>query len=436
VIASFEHMASEKDIETTFVSPETPVMLWFDIAQIQKVFYNLLSNAYKFTPEGGKVTISIIEISNEVIISVVDNGKGISDDHLRKLFTYYYQADSEKPGYGIGLALSKSIVEEHRGYLTAESRLATDSSPGGTKLTVRLLRENSHFSQDQIAANGGDTFDKMMAETIVTPEASTVSQTKRAKTILIIEDNDQLRVFIRELFEGEYMTLEAENGLKGIEMAHEYVPDLILSDVMMPELDGLEVCRQLKNNIVTSHIPVVLLTARTQNYQIIEGLSTGADDYLIKPFDPRILELKVGNLIRLRDQEKQRYRQSVLTNNYAAESIAKNVNDVFIAKLRDQVLENLSDPGFGVNELAMQMGMSVSVLYRKMKSLTGMTVNDFVKSIRFNEALKLLESGVYQVNEVAMMTGFEDSKYFSKEFRKVFGKIPNEIKKLATSPGL
>ena len=433
VIAAFEHTANEKDIQTTFVSPERPVMLWFDIAQMQKVFYNLLSNAYKFTPEGGKIAVSVTEISNEVIISVADNGKGISDDHLRKLFTYYYQADSEKPGYGIGLALSKSIVEEHQGYLNAESHLATESSPGGTKLTIRMLRENGHFSQDQIAAKNGDSFDKVLAETMIMPDADRVSQSKQTNTILIIEDNDQLRVFIRELFEGEFKTLEAENGLRGLELANEHIPDIILSDVMMPEMNGLEVCNRLKSNVTTSHIPVVLLTARTQNEQIIEGLSSGADDYLVKPFDPRILELKIHNLIRLRDDMRTRYRQSVLMDNDAPDSsIARDMNEAFIVKLKDLVVENLSDSDFGVNELASEIGMSVSVLYRKMKSLTGMTVNEFVKSIRFNEARKLLETGVYPVGEVASMIGFEDSKYFSKEFRKTFGKTPNEMKKHVT----
>ncbi|MDQ6482136.1 two-component regulator propeller domain-containing protein [Dyadobacter sp. LHD-138] len=432
VIAAFEHSANEKDIETTFVSPETPVMLWFDIAQMQKVFYNLLSNAYKFTPEGGKVVVSVTEISNEVIISVADNGKGISHEHLQKLFTYYYQADSEKPGYGIGLALSNSIVKEHHGHLTTESHLAKDSSSGGTKLTIRMPRKNGHFSADQIASKNGGYFDKMLAETMMMPDANSVPHTKQTNTILIIEDNDQLRVFLRELFEGEFKTLEAENGLRGLALADEHIPDIILSDVMMPEMNGLEVCNRLKSNVTTAHIPIVLLTARTQNEQIIEGLSSGADDYLIKPFDPRILELKINNLIRVRDEMRTRYRQSVFAEEGSENSIAQDFNEEFIAKLRAIVIENISDSGFGVNELAFQIGMSVSVLYRKMRSLTGMTVNEFVKTIRLTEAKKLLEAGIYQVSEVATIIGFEDSKYFSKEFRKVFGKTPIEIRRQVT----
>jgi len=434
VIAAFEHSAKEKDIETIFVCPDTPVLLWLDMAQMQKVFYNLLSNAYKFTSEGGKVAVHISEVSNEVSIAVQDNGKGIPEEHLRKLFTYYYQADSDKPGYGIGLALSKSIVEQHRGYITAESRLETETVAGGTTLTIRLLRENRHFSPDQIAPKNSDFMGSTLTETAATlPAAHNDVSAKKANTILIVEDNDQLRVFIRELFESEFNTLEAENGLRGLQLANEHLPDIILSDIMMPDMNGLQLCSHLKENITTSHIPVVLLTARAQNQQIIEGLALGADDYLVKPFDPRILELKIGNLLRQRDDLKKRYQQSVLMDQQGSDSIARDKNEEFIGKLSSLVKGNISDRDFGVNELAMQIGMSVSALYRKLKSLTGMTINEFVKTIRFNEAKKLLDSGVYNVSEVSIMIGFDDSKYFSTEFKKIFGKTPIETKRGSVS---
>ncbi|WP_342089072.1 hybrid sensor histidine kinase/response regulator transcription factor [Dyadobacter sp. OTU695] len=430
VIAAFEHTAKEKDIETTLACPDTPVLLWLDIAQMQKVFYNLLSNAYKFAPEGGKVVVRIVEASKEVSITVHDNGNGIRAEHLRKLFTYYYQADSEKPGYGIGLALSKSIVEQHHGYLTAESRPETETMAGSTTLTIRMLRENRHFSPEQITPKNSDYIGSTLLETVATlPKAHNGVSAKKGNTILIIEDNDQLRVFIRELFESEFNTLEAENGLRGLHLANEHLPDIVLSDIMMPDMNGLQVCSHLKENITTSHIPVVLLTARAQNQQIIEGLASGADDYLVKPFDPRILELKVRNLIRLRDDLKERYRQSVVADQLESRNIAQDKNQEFITKLSSLVKENISDRDFGVNELATQIGMSVSSLYRKLRSLTGLTINDFMKTVRFNEAKKLLDSGVYNVSEVSTMIGFDDSKYFSTEFKKIFGKTPTETKR-------
>ncbi|ACT93169.1 histidine kinase [Dyadobacter fermentans DSM 18053] len=428
VTAAFEHISKEKDIQTLLFYPDRPVLLWFDIAQMQKVFYNLLSNAYKFTPEGGKVQVRIAETYGEVLISVEDNGKGISPDHLRKLFTYYYQVGADKPGYGIGLALSKSIVQQHYGYLTAESRLASASEPGGTTLNIRMLRGNSHFPPDQIAMQARDYVAGMLAEPVATAINAGAAHSGQKNTILIIEDNDQLRVFIRELFEETYNILEAGNGLRGVELAQEKIPDIILSDVMMPEISGLEVCNRLKKSDTTSHIPVVLLTARTQSEQVIEGLTAGADDYLVKPFDPRILEIKINNLLRVREQMKARYRHSLFVEE-AGHNIAQDLNEAFINKLRALVIENISDAGFGVHQLAFHAGMSVSVLYRKMRSLTGMTVNEFVKTIRLNKAKTLLESGAYQVSEVATIIGFEDVKYFSKEFTKVFGRKPNEIKK-------
>ncbi len=435
IIAAFEHISREKEIETSLICPDTPVLLWFDIAQMQKVFYNLLSNAYKFTPEGGQVSVRITEISKEVNVIVENNGKGISPDHLKKLFTYYYQADSEKPGYGIGLALSKSIVEQHHGSLSAESRLSTQTEPGVTTLIIRLLRENMHYSPQEIAPRGQHYVSGVFTETVAATLTSDEIANKQLNTILIIEDNDELRGFISELFEGEYNTLEAENGLRGIELANEHIPDIILTDVMMPELNGLQVCNRLKNGADTSHIPVVLLTARTQSEQIIEGLRAGADDYLMKPFDPRIIKLKIDNLLRLRDQMRQRYRESVLEAPEVQRSIAQDKNEVFIAKLKNLVIDHISDVNFGVNELAFEAGTSVSVLYRKLRSLTGMTINEFVKTLRLNEAKKLLESGVYNVSDVATIVGFEDPKYFSKEFRKVFGKTPTEIKKQIPASG-
>lgn len=433
VITAFEHISMEKEIHTSPIYPDAPIMLWYDIAQMQKVFYNLLSNAYKFTPEGGKISVTITQTDHEVEITVVDTGKGISADHLKKLFTYYYQADSQKPGYGIGLALSKNIVEQHGGQLTANSKVATDTAAGETALTIRLLLGNTHFSPDQIISKKGDSVGNVISEMAVVPASNGIEQSKHTNTILIIEDNDQLRVFIRELFEGAYNTLEAKDGRQGLELALEHIPDIVLSDVLMPEMSGLEVCNRLKNSDTTSHIPVVLLTARTQSGQIIEGLTAGADDYLAKPFDPRILELKISNLLRVRDEMRARYRKSLLVEEERGHNTAQDLNAAFINKLRMLVVEKISDADFGVTELAFQVGMSTSVLYRKMRSLTGMTVNEFVKTIRLNEAKKMLETGVYNVNEVASIIGFEDSKYFSKEFRKVFGLNPKDVKRTASS---
>lgn len=429
IMAAFEHVAKEKDIQTSLLYDKQPVLLWFDMAQMQKVFYNLLGNAFKFTPETGKVLVQITENDKEVNISIQDNGKGIASEYLEKLFTYFYQADSQKPGYGIGLALSKSIVEEHKGDLSVQSQLTTPSSQGGTVFNIRMLTGKGHFSDDQILQEHTGSLPNLALEPNPVYDQENITTSKHRSTILIIEDNGQLRVFIREIFEEAYHVLEAENGLVGLEMANEHIPDIILCDVMMPQMTGLQLAEKLKTDVNTAHIPLVLLTARTQNEQLIEGLAAGADDYLLKPFDPRVLLLKINNLIRLKEDLREHYRRSILSPAESGESIANDLNQAFLTKLKTLVKENISDPNFGVNELSVLVGMSVSVLYRKMRSISGMTINEFVKTIRLDHAKKLLETGLYNVNEVATMIGFEDSKYFSKEFRKVFGKTPNEIKK-------
>lgn len=427
VLATFEHLAQEKGITSRLEYAGAPVMLWFDVAQMQKVFYNLLSNAYKFTPEGGQVSVIVTETPGAVKIKVIDNGKGIEAGHLRNLFINFFQVNQDNEGYGIGLALSKGIVDQHNGQLIVESKVSTLREKGGTCFTLTLLKDKQHFSVEQIMKAPGSVIRSVTDHPVEIPVLPEYGSVIGRNTLLIIEDNDELRSFIKEVFYGGFTILETDNGQKGLTLANEKIPDLILCDVMMPGLNGLEVCSRLKSEMLTCHIPVILLTARSEVSQVIEGLEKGADDYVVKPFDPRVLELKINNLIKVREDLKQKYSRSVLLE--PDDPVVEDLNGEFLSRLKNLVTENLSNVGFGVNEMAFQMGMSVSVLYKKLRSLTGMTVNEFVKTLRMKRALQLLETGRYHVNEVATIVGFEDSKYFSKEFRKVYGKTPSEIKK-------
>ena len=246
--------------------------------------------------------------------------------------------------------------------------------------------------------------------------------------VLVVEDDEGVGRFLHQVISEEGWEANwEEDGAVALRHLQDESYDLVLLDVMLPGKDGVEVCRELRAR--GNNVPVLMITARDALEDKIAGLDAGADDYLIKPFDPRIISLKVNNLIRLRDDMKERYSRVVIAESETGNNIARDVNEAFISKLRVLLMENISDPNFGVNELAMRIGMSTSVLYRKMRSLTGMTINEFVKTIRFHEAKKLLESGVYQVGEVALLIGFEDAKYFSREFTKVFGKNPKEIKR-------
>lgn len=427
VLSSFEHLAAEKGISTSFNYPENLPGVWFDLSQLQKVFYNLLSNAYKFTAETGHVSVDITQLADQVFVSVTDNGKGIAEKDLAHLFTNFFQAagSSSQKGYGIGLALAKQIVDMHKGGLSVESRPESTSEAGHTTFRVRLQTGREHYREEQLGKDLPQVASFAPGSTHGVEKEHTLT-TAKSQTVLLIEDNDELRLFERDLLEEHYNVLEAANGAEGLKMAFEHLPDLVLCDVMMPELSGVQVCELIKADLRTCHIPVILLTARTALPQVLEGLQAGADDYLVKPFDPAVLNLKISNAIRVREELRRYYNRSLVFPDN--EQPIQGQDSELISKLRELVLNNLSDADFGVQQMSVQVGMSVSVLYRKLRALTGTTINDFVKTIRMQRALHLIESGHYQVSEVAMQVGFEDVKYFSKEFRKVHGKTPSQFK--------
>lgn len=434
-LGAFAHLSTEKHIATHLTAESDPVFVWFDAIQMQKVFFNLIGNAYKFTPEGGQVSVSIRSTGTSVLIHISDTGKGIAPEHLPHLFRNFYQvydANYRNTGYGIGLALSREIVLQHGGSLSVTSNNSPDSPERGSSFTIRLPLGKGHFD----AAFVRNEEDFSPEETHLPVPETGFYEEAGAETarysILLIEDNEELRTFCREALRDTFDVLEAVDGLSGIRLAREHVPDLIVSDVMMPGMDGMEVCRLLRSDVATSHIPVILLTAKSAVPDIMKGLTAGADDYLTKPFHLGILTLKIRNQIRLREKQRDRYRH--YAEGVLPVEAASPMEDQFLTRLRVLVRDNVSDQDFGVDKLARQAGISVSVLYRKLRALTGITVNDFVKTIRMNTALELLESGRYQVNEVALMVGFDDTRYFSREFRKVHGKAPAEVRRRTDQP--
>ena len=431
VLSAFENMGIEKGIHTTVSIPEPTLTAWLDVLQMQKVFFNLLGNAYKFTPEGGYINIQIHQTHQNIEIQFKNSGKGIGSKYLPHLFTSFFQTNENETsttGYGIGLALAKTIVEKHHGALNVSSRTATQAADGETTFIITLLKGFSHYTDRQLTKEHSLIFlEPLKSQNRIIHAEQT--NTIQRNSILIIEDNEELRAFTKECFHTEYHVLKAANGTEGLEIAREKLPDIIICDIMMPELNGLDLSRTLKSDALTCHIPIILLTARGASQQISEGLETGADDYLVKPFDLKILQLKIQNLIQGREILKQKYRNALALE--PDEIIPDDVDNEFIRKLKELVMEKLSDSQFGVNDMAFHVGVSVSVLYRKVRAITGMTVNELMKTIRMKRAKQLLESGNYQVNEVAIIVGFEDRKYFSKEFRKIYGKTPNDIRKQA-----
>lgn len=401
IYSSFQEASEKKNLKLSFIHPEEPLLVLFDKEQLEKVVFNLLSNAFKFTPEGGQIALEVSRLKDEAVIRVSDTGKGISPVYFDKLFTNYFQVDDalQNTGYGIGLALSKHIVELHNG------TIAVDSKVGFTQFTVNLPLVGALYQK-----NSNDT--------------ATDIPDDKGFTILIAEDNNEIRAIIKDLLEPEYRILECSDGAIALQLAKTEIPDLIISDVMMPSKNGFELCSEIKTDERTSHIPVILLTAKDAQSDQISGLSTGADLYLTKPFSIKILQLNVRNIIGAREKISQKYRKQFIFA--PSNTLLDTMDEQFLSRLIAVIEKGLESKEFGVDLLADRMGMSQSVLYKKVKALTEMTVNDFSKSIRLKRAAQLLKESGYNVSEVSELIGFNDSRYFTKEFKKQFGKTPRE----------
>lgn len=437
---SYYELAVRQNITFKFHDEEKNILLWFDPSQLQKVFNNLLSNAFKYTKAGGNIDIYIEEENAEVNIKVIDTGIGLSSDDQSHIFDRFYQANNGKqfsdsnPGTGIGLALSKSIVNLHHGKITVQSQLGY-----GTIFTVSLLKGNTHFGQDKkcvilekpeeptiekdsirvdIPVSGNDEFYKDFATT----------EEGNPYTVLIVEDNEELLQTLNTLFSPFYKVIFAVNGEEGLRLANEEKPDLIVSDVMMPVMSGMEMCMKIKNNINLCHIPVVLLTALDTVDHNIEGLRQGADDYISKPFHAKVLLMRCNNLIKNRQLIKSRFNKQI---DFDVKLLAVSPLD---QKLMNRVFEimekNMDNPDFDVNIFANELGMGRSSLFTKFKSLTGMTPNDFVQNQRLKRAATLLqENPDMRISEISEQLGFVSTVYFSRCFKAQFGMSPAQFRK-------
>ncbi|MFD1818066.1 Two component regulator propeller [Pseudarcicella hirudinis] len=428
IFGSFEHISEMRNIQSSLIADAEDIELYADSEQITKVFFNLLSNAYKFTPDGGSVVLKIAKKDSLVEIEVIDNGRGIAPEYLKKLFVNFFQVYEyglQNTGYGIGLALSKSIVELHKGEISVESEVAHGHQNGRTCFKVSLPAGHAHFTESQLTPSENIPVYSFTAPAAETDENESVSLEISQKTsILVIEDNPEIRLFIRNSLNTHYQVFEAENGLKGWEMATELIPDLIISDVMMDQMNGLELCDKIKNDERTNHIPVILLTARaTLNHQV-EGLRTGADCYITKPFSIQVLALNIHNLLASREVMRQRFSRQITLQ--PQNTIINTFEEEFLDKVIQIIDNQMDNPEFGVVMLSEKVAMSQPILYKKLKALTDMSVNEFIKSIRLKKAAQLLQQKQMNIYEVSYAVGYDDRKYFSKEFKKLFGKTPSD----------
>ena len=426
VFRDFSFISQHRNIESVFEYDAEDIPLYFDAGQMEKVIFNLLSNAYKFTHDGGKVSLKVSGHGDEVKIRIEDDGIGIAPQYLGKLFANFFQIydhGKQNTGYGIGLALSKSIVELHKGELTVESTVEQQNRKGRTCFTITLRKGHAHFAPEQletqvtVATDDGNLLAEAGALPLPEPDGD-------KPVVLLVEDNEEVRAFVAGALGERYRIVQAENGEQGWATATECIPELIISDVMMAEMDGLALCTKLKADERTSHIPVILLTAKASLNHQLSGLETGADAYIPKPFSIQLLELNVRNLLASRKLMQQKYSRQITLQpqNVVIESVAEQ----FLARIVAITEELMDNPDFGVAMLAEKIGMSQSVLYKKLKAVTDLSVNDFLKSIRLKRAAQLLQQQKMTIYEVAYAVGYDDRKYFSREFKKQFGKTPTE----------
>ncbi|CAN5463978.1 two-component regulator propeller domain-containing protein [soil metagenome] len=428
---SFRDYALSRQISLGFIASQRSVLLPFDREELAKVLTNLLANAVKFTPSGGQINVRVDQPeggSEATLLTVEDNGIGISAAELPHIFTRFYQAEGsgrKQAGFGLGLALSKGIVERHGGTITVDSREVTPSQNGFTRFTISLPVAPHSDSVLPQQAVGNVAVTSFIDDVSVRDTSETDSSGSNERhVLLLVEDNEAIRQHIRSLFSDTHTVLEAANGLMGWDIACEQLPDLIVSDVAMPDMDGLTLTHRLKNDERTRHIPVILLTAKGALSHQVSGLSRGADDYIPKPFHPSVLRLKVHNLLVLRERIREKYRRIVTLA--PAEQAIDDPDGVFLQRLMAILEPRLADPDFNVSTLTDEIGMSRPVLFRKVKMLTGLSVVELIRSVRMKKAQRLLSQKGMTVAEVAFSVGFNDPKYFSKQFRSEFGKSPSE----------
>lgn len=453
-LQSFHSMAHDKGIKLEFESDSEEYMICVDTLKFEKVVNNLLSNAFKFTERGGKLKLSIRNAERESDKSSVENsrnginilfsdtGIGIQKEDLPHVFDRFYQVDEQQMktnlGTGIGLSLTKELIELHHGTITVDSEAGM-----GTTFTIFLPTGKDHLSEDEIieTTNGASEMDDELLNDDYLFVQDAVSKTElktdllcvhHLPLLLIVEDNDDMRSYIKSYLVNSYQILEASNGKEGAEIAIEQLPDLIVSDLMMPIMDGNEMTQQLKNDERTSHIPIILLTAKSSSASKLEGLETGADDFLTKPFDAEELLVRIKNLIEGRRKLRALLSQHIgdvaqtrIIKDSSGKAMSK-LDQQFLEKAKNLIDEHMANPDFSVEMLAQEMAMSRVQLHRKLKSLTDNSASDLMRNLRLKRAAELLKEGELNVTQVSYEVGISSLSYFAKAFKEQYGVTPSE----------
>ncbi len=435
IVLSFKGLAKQNNINLEFYATQDEIPLWFDRGQMEKVWFNLLANAVKFTPEGGKIEVFIFvkERTNGFITAKIsDTGKGIPESQRLHIFDRFYQIEKNtkdaRGGTGIGLALSKSIIGAHHGKIWVE-----ENNYGGSTFVFTMPSGANHLLEKEKIKNS--LTEETIADFVLPDDQLNVLTSnaqinnpipsgKELPLILLVEDNADIRNYLYENLQADYQLIQAADGAEGLKKALAEIPDLIIADISMPVMDGIEMCQRIKSEVNTSHIPIILLTARTSLIYKIDGMEKGADDYVTKPFNLQLLKSRVKNLISSRNKLKEKFSSNY---NLSPSGVVMNsLDEQLLSQIKTIVEKHIDNSDFSVEQLASTLFMSRMQLYRKLKALTGKSPNKIIRGIRLQRAAQLLETKQYNVSDVTYMVGYNDLKYFRDQFKKEFGMSPSE----------
>lgn len=432
IYLSFFEFSKMGNYEYTFNTTSDIVKIYFDRYKLERVFYNLISNAFKYTPEGGKIEINITTNEISILVEIKDNGKGIDEKYVTKIFDRFYEIASDKKyqkqfnqASGIGLSIAKKAIDLHKGSIN----VVQSEQPGST-FVVSLLKGKQHLNENDIIEDFKISDDVSLYEKQIQLYKSSelnfnnIDADKDKPLVLIAEDNDGLRDFIADILKDFYRVIKAENGRIAFKKALQDMPDLIISDVIMPEMEGTELCAKIKTDIRTSHIPLILLTSRTSLIYKFDGLESGADAYINKPFNIKEFLLTVNNLLVTKQKIKEKF--SVNSFDFDKDTSNNNIDDQLLSKAITIVKENIDNTSFNIPHFSAELGVSRTILFAKIKNLTNLTPNEFIHSVRMKRASELLELGQINVSEVCYKVGFKNPKYFTKCFKKHFNQTPTE----------
>ncbi len=428
IFSAYHPFAKELSIQLSLIEEDSNILIWFDRDKLEKIITNLLTNALKFSKSGGKVEVvlSCTDDKQYVEIIVRDNGIGMAPDQLEFIFDPFYRVESNTAprfeGTGIGLSLVKELVELHHGIIKVKSVMHK-----GSEFIVRLPAYKETYGVDEVARDEQTKEVNLISDH--DSNAMLRSMVNEQKIILLVEDNLDMRTYIKSCLSTEYVIVEASNGQEGLDTASELVPDLIITDLMMPVLDGLEMTRLLKQDEHICHIPVIMLTAKASTESKLEGLSTQADDYVTKPFNSAELGLRIQNLLTSRERLKEKFSKCITVN--PSELVTTSVDEKFLQKALGIVESKMGETEFSAEQFCDDISMSRAHVHRKLKALTGQSATHFIRSIRLKRAAQLLKDRSASVSEIAYQTGFNNLSYFTRSFKEQYGELPSTFLKMS-----